>query len=61
LTAHGPQFLHMDGLGLRTLLAMEPQTVHAAIALMLLDYTHRAVALVLYRHWALPVDVAAGL
>jgi hypothetical protein len=60
VTAHGPQFLHVDGrYGLSALLAMEPLTVHAAVALTLLDDTNRAVALSLAGHWALPENVAS--
>jgi hypothetical protein len=60
VTAHGPQFLHVDGRhGLSALLAMEPLTVHAAVALSLLDDTNRAVALSLAGHWALPEKVAS--
>src|SRR6185503_11768826 len=59
MTAHGPQFLHVDGRrGLSKLLEMEPLTVHAAIALTLLEATNRAVALSLAGQWALPEDVA---
>jgi hypothetical protein len=59
VTAHGLQFLHVDGRqGLSSLLAMEPLTVHAAAALTLLQDTGRAVSLSLAGHWALPEDVA---
>ena len=62
VTAHGPQFLHVDGRhGLSALLAMEPLTVHAAVALTLLDDTNRAVALSLAGHWALPENVASSV
>lgn len=60
VTAHGPQFLHLDGRqGLSALLAMEPLTVHAAVALTLLQDTGWAVSLSLAGHWALPEDVAS--
>ena len=59
VTAHGPQFLHTDGRdGLSALLAMEPLTVHAAVALTLLQDTGRAVSLSLAGYWELPDDVA---
>ena len=59
MTAYGPQFLRLDGRhALSALLAMEPLTVHAAIALTLLDDTDRAIALSLAGHWALPENVA---
>jgi len=59
VTAHGPQFLNVGGRrGLTALLAMEPLTVHAAVALTLLQDTGRAVSLSFAGHWALPEDVA---
>ena len=56
---HGPQLLSEDGRhGLRELLAMEPLTLHTAVALTLLHETQRAVALSFAGQWDLPEDVA---